>query len=119
VQGNRGIRGGIKNPDAPGGDPSQWILRSLKRSEKPNTGLYPYADRYYLTFSDGSGSSVKISGNYDPDNRRWHGPTFHFSSDQPDSAKWGPRGTMRNPPDSDEDARIEDPDEFLVMFGDE
>jgi hypothetical protein len=121
VQGNRGIQDGIENANAPGGDPSQWILKSMEKSPKPNIHLYPYIDRYYLTFDDGSGSSVKISGNYDPNSGRWDGPTFHFSSDQPNPAKWGPDGAMRNPLDrgAHEDPTIENIDDWLDLFEDE
>jgi hypothetical protein len=121
VQGNSRIRKGIRNPDAPGGDPDQWTLKSWEKSPKLNADLYPYTDRYYLTFDDGSGSLVKISGNYDPNSGRWHGRTFHFSKGQPNLAKWGPDGTMLNPPDlgAYENPRIGDIDEFLEIFGGE
>jgi len=119
VQENEGIRGKIKNPGALGGDPSQWTLKLMEKDPEPNNDLYPYQDRYYLTFNDGSGSLVKISGNYDTNSRRWHRPTFHFSSDQPRPAKWGLDGTMRNPPDlgADENPILGDIDEFLDLFG--
>ena len=97
---------------------SRWILKSWEKSPKPNTDLYPYTDRYYLTFNDGGGSSVKISGNYDPNSERWHGPTFHFSKDQPNPAKWGTDGMMRNPPDLDanENPISSDLNEWLHLF---
>ncbi len=92
----------------------------MERDPEPNNDLYPYTDRYYLTFNDGSGSSVKISGNYDPTSRKWHGPTFHFSRGQPNPTKWGRDGKMRNPPDPGADVNaIGDIDEFVNMFEDE
>jgi hypothetical protein len=121
VRGNEQIREEIRYPDALGGDPTQWTLKSLKKSPISNTDLYPHADRYYITFNDGGGSLVKITGNYDPKSKTWHGPTFHFSSDQPDPAKWGLDGTMRNSPDpgTDENPVSNDIDEFSDIFGDE
>ena len=121
VQEDDGIRKGIKSPNAPGGNPSQWTLKSLEKSRTPNPDLHPYTIRYYITFNDGSGSSVKISGNYDPNRGRWHERTFHYSKGQPDPTKWGPDGTMFNPADlgADENPISDDIDEWLDLFGSE
>jgi hypothetical protein len=121
VQEDDGIRKGIKSPKTPGGDPRQWTLSSLEKSRTSNPDLYPYTVRYYMTFNDGSGSLVKISGNYDPHSGGWHGRTFHFASGQPAPRKWGRYGTMRNPPDpgTDENPISNDIDELLDLFGSE
>ena len=115
------IRNGIKSPNSLGGDPRQWTLSSLEKSRTSNPDLHPYTVRYYMTFNDGSGSSVKISGNYDPNSGEWHLPTFHFSKGQPAPQKWGRYGTMRNPPDpgADENPIIHDIGELFDRFGGE
>jgi hypothetical protein len=119
VQRNKDIERRIQEPNAPGGNQHQWTLKSMQKSRTPNDDLYPYTHRYYLTFDDGSGYLVKISGNYDPRSRRWHEPTFHFASNQPHPTKWGDNGRMRTALDSgtDENPTIQDLNEWLDLFG--
>jgi hypothetical protein len=115
VQGNNTINNGIIDPDAPGGDISKWQLNSMEKSPIPNTDLAPYTDRYYLTFNDGGGQ-VKISGNFNPNDGTWHGPTFHYSSDQPDPERWSPSGQV---PSEEEQTLEDDIDFFMDLFGGE